>query len=977
MLNTKIPSKMKKQIAILFLIGFLFPIGIIAQVNRAITSPNKVEISNERLEIKIQPNVVETFESYADFSTTFSPWILYDIDGTPTYGMENVTFPNSGIAMSFIIFNPANTSPSQSADTELAAYSGSKFAACFNSIPAQGPTNNDWLITSNLSLGSNSSLSFYGKSYSTQWGAEKLQVLVSTTGTEIGDFTEITSDIIQLPEDWTPYQFDLSAYDNQDVYVAFQCLSEDAFILMLDDVLVSTEESTVGSTLSGKVSNAIDGSPIEGALVQVAGLQAYTDASGNYSIANVPPGSLTANFMGTPTSGISPLNVQFSDLSTSNTQLVTCSATDFITYQNTQVSIPENQEVQLDISLSPVLSGQEMRFIVNWGADPRDLDSHMRTPEIEGSAHHIYYSNQGSSTSNPYVALDHDVTQGYGPETTTIYQFFNGVYHFYIYKFAGSGEISTSGAVVQIYNQNGLIYTLQAPAAGTGDFWYVGTIDGASQSLNIINTIQDTEPGTGKRNVTYPEKEPRKAISSWNWNFGDGQTSTEQSPSHTYTSGGYYTVSLTVSDGVSNHTTTEENYIYVEGSQGEATLTGMVSDAVDGTAIAGALVEVGGLSTYTDDNGNYSIANVPEGSLTANFMASPPQGIGPLNVQFSDLSTSNTQLVSCSATNYITYNNNQVIIPADGTVELNISLSPVLSGDEMRFVVNWGANPRDLDSHLRTPEIEGTSYHVYYSSQGNASGIPYAALDHDVTNGFGPETTTIYQFFDGSYHFYIYRFAGEGSITTSDAVVQVYNQSGLIYTLQAPLTGEGDFWYIGVIDGNTQSLNIINTIQTIEPGTGKSIPDYPAKIEEETKAIQGITSWSWDFGDGQTSTLQNPSHIFANNGEFTVSLTVSDGVGMNTETKSNYVKVGPYYGIEEIKEEEIQLYPNPGSQNIQFASDYTIENIEILDAKGYQVFSQEVNAKNISLDISDFSTGIYIVKILVEEQIVTKKMIVN
>ncbi|NPD45281.1 MULTISPECIES: PKD domain-containing protein [unclassified Lentimicrobium] len=969
---------MKKQFTILFLFGFLLPIGIFAQSNRAITPPNKVEISNERVGIQLEPNVIETFESYADFSTVFSPWTLYDIDGTTTYGIQDVTFPNSGTAMSYIIFNPANTTPSQSADTELAAYSGAKFAACFSSAPSQGPTNNDWMITSNLSLGINSALSFYGKSYTVQYGAEKLKVLISTTGTNVNDFTEISDGIIELPDDWSSFQIDLSAYNNQDVYIAFQCLSEDAFILMLDDILVSTEASSVGSTLSGKVSDAVDGSAIEGALVQVAGLQAYTDASGNYSIANVPPGSLTANFMGTPTSGSSPLNVQFTDLSTSNTQLVSCSATDYITYQNTQVSIPENQEVQLDISLSPVLSGQEMRFIVNWGANPSDLDSHVRTPEIEGSAHHIYYSNKGSATSAPWVALDHDVTSGYGPETTTIYQFFNGVYHFYIYKYAGTGEITTSDAVVQIYNQNGLIYTLQAPTTGVGRFWYVGTIDGASQSLNIINTIQETEPGTGKRNVDYPEKkEQRKAITSWNWNFGDGQSSSEQSPSHIYTSGGYYNVSLTVSDGVSNHTTTEENYIYVEGSQGEATLSGMVSDAIDGTAIAGALVEVGGLSAYTDANGNYSIANVPEGSLTANFMATPPQGVGPLNVQFSDLSTSNTQLVTCSAADYLTYNNNQVIIPADGTVELNISLSPVLTGNEMRFVVNWGANPRDLDSHLRTPEIDGYSHHIYYSNKGNATDIPFAALDHDVTSGYGPETTTIYQFYNGVYHFYIYKFAGDGEITSSDAVVQIYNQNGLIYTLQAPTTGVGRFWYVGTIDGGSQGLNIINVIQETEPGTGKSIPDYPTKIEQETKAIQGITSWSWDFGDGQTSTLQNPSHTFTNNGEFTVSLTVSDGVGMHTETKSNYVKVGPYYGIEEIKEEEIQIYPNPGSRNIQFASDYIIEHIEVIDTKGHQVMSQAINDRSINLDISQLSTGIYFVKILVEDQIITKKMMVK
>lgn len=971
---------MKKQLTFLFLIGLLIPIGLFAQLNKCIAPENKIEIFQERAILDIAPNVLEDFESYADFTTTFSPWILHDVDGNFTYGIADVSFPNSGTAMSYLIFNPNNTTPSQAGDTDLAAYSGAKYAASFSSIPSEGPTNNDWMITSNLALGTNSSLSFYGKSYTVSYGAEKLKVLISTTGTDPSNFTEISNGIIELPEDWTNYQIDLSAYNNQNVHIAFQCLSEDAFILMLDDVLVSTEQSTVGSTLSGTVTNAVDGSAIEGALVQVAGLQDYTDASGNYSIENVPPGSLTANFMGTPTSGDSPLTVQFSDLSTSNTQLVTCSATDYLTYQNTQVSIPENSQLTLDISLSPVLSGDEMRFIVNWGADPRDLDSHLRTPEIEGSAHHIYYSNQGSATAAPWAALDHDVTSGYGPETTTIYQFYNGVYHFYIYKFAGNGEINTSSAVVQIYNQNGLIYTLQAPTSGTGRYWYVGTVDGNTQSLSIVNTIQETEPGTGKRDVVYPAKEAedyRMPISSWNWNFGDGQTSTMQNPSHIYQSGGDYTVSLTVGDGTETNTTTYENYIHVEGAQGTATLSGMVKDAIDGTPIEGALVEVGGLSDYTDASGNYLIENVPEGSLTANFMATPPQGVGPLAVQFTDLSTSNTQLVTCSAAGYLTYNNNQVAIAPGGAVELEISLSPVLSGDEMRFVVNWGADPRDLDSHLQTPEINGISHHIYYSNKGSATSEPFAALDHDVTSGFGPETTTIYQFYNGTYRFYIYKYAGSGEITTSNAVVQIYNQSGLIYTLQTPTSGTGRYWYIGDVDGSSQSLNIINTIQETEPGTGKINVDYPEKMPDVILPKLGITSWNWNFGDGQTSTLQNPSHNFINNGNYTVSLTVSDGVGSHMVTKSEYIKVGPYYSIEEIRADNITLYPNPSIDKVQFESEYIINKLQILDSNGRTVIDQLVNNKIMDLDISYLNSGIYIVRVYVGTDVIIKKMIIN
>ena len=46
-----------------------------------------------------------------------------------------------------------------------------------------------------------------------------------------------------------------------------------------------------------------------------------------------------------------------------------------------------------------------------------------------------------------------------------------------------------------------------------------------------------------------------------------------------------------------------------------------------------------------------------------------------------------------------------------------------------------------------------------------------------------------------------------------------------------------------------------------------------------------ITAWSWDFGDGSTSTLQNPSHPYAAAGTYTVSLTVTDGDGLTGTTR--------------------------------------------------------------------------------------------
>jgi hypothetical protein len=50
-------------------------------------------------------------------------------------------------------------------------------------------------------------------------------------------------------------------------------------------------------------------------------------------------------------------------------------------------------------------------------------------------------------------------------------------------------------------------------------------------------------------------------------------------------------------------------------------------------------------------------------------------------------------------------------------------------------------------------------------------------------------------------------------------------------------------------------------------------------------------SWLWNFGDGTTSTLQNPTHTYASAGNFTVSLTVSNAGGTNTNTQANYITI--------------------------------------------------------------------------------------
>lgn len=68
------------------------------------------------------------------------------------------------------------------------------------------------------------------------------------------------------------------------------------------------------------------------------------------------------------------------------------------------------------------------------------------------------------------------------------------------------------------------------------------------------------------------------------------------------------------------------------------------------------------------------------------------------------------------------------------------------------------------------------------------------------------------------------------------------------------------------------------------------------------------TAWSWNFGDGTTSTQQNPEHTYTNSGIYTVKLTISDGVSIISKTRDNYISVIESSGCDTLQ------FPLPGTK---------------------------------------------------------------
>lgn len=683
--------------------------------------------------------------------------------------------------------------------------------------------------------------------------------------------------------------------------------------LLFMALLLMTGSALANNTLSGYVSDAVTGDPIPGATVYFGEQETTSNAEGFYEFTDVPEGGLSADFYANNTEGEAPLSVDFFDASSDATEGLSAEAQGYTYFRYDHVRIVPGAN-SFDFSMSPEIFDEEIRIVLNWGETPRDLDSHLLTPEIEGQSYHIYYplGSRGSEDSPPFANLDVDDTTSFGPETITIYERFSGTYHYFVHNYTGRNTpldtgLANSGAFIQVSDATGTTNVLTVPN-GEGRYWYVGTINGSTGVFTAINRIQDTMPGSSGANQLIgplPEKpvsaidEAASTIVAWAWDFGDGITSDERNPSHTYQEAGEYTVTLEVTNQTGDtDSITKTDFVIVIGSESVTSLSGYVTDAFSGEPLADIPVTLGRETVYSDEEGYYRFEPVPLGGLSADFDANNRVGPAPLEVEFFDYSSTSSLTISAEALGYLPYRNAQVSIEPGVENEQNIPLSPEIAADNYRFVLSWGEHPRDLDSHLLTPQIEGQPHHIAYYNRGSEEAPPFANLDLDDTTSYGPETVTIYDMFSGRYTYFVHLYAGEGTLNTSEAEVEIYTETGLAHSLRAPSTGEGRYWYVGDLDGETGRFTIVNRIQDMEPGMDNAASGFASNMVYPPKAVANvfdtafITAWFWDFGDNNSSDEQNPIHLYTQPGRYDVTLRIYDDQGQFDEiVKEDFILV--------------------------------------------------------------------------------------
>jgi PKD repeat protein len=155
---------------------------------------------------------------------------------------------------------------------------------------------------------------------------------------------------------------------------------------------------------------------------------------------------------------------------------------------------------------------------------------------------------------------------------------------------------------------------------------------------------------------------------------------------------------------------------------------------------------------------------------------------------------------------------------------------------------------------------------------------------------------------------------GSGTVTSSPAGIDCgqdcTEQYSVITTVTLTAAASADSSFAGwsgggcsgtgnctvAMDANTTVTATFNMLPPVANFSASPTTAYaPLTVTFPDLSSNNPASWFWDFGDGSTSTTQNPVHIYANPGTYSVSLTVTNAGGTSNKTMTNYIAALPCY----------------------------------------------------------------------------------
>jgi len=444
---------------------------------------------------------------------------------------------------------------------------------------------------------------------------------------------------------------------------------------------------------------------------------------------------------------------------------------------------------------------------------------------------------------------------------------------------------------------------------------------------------------------------------TWLWDFGDGSpTSSETNPSHIYSTIGEYEVQLIVCNAISCDTISYN--VSIVNTSGPIAATCTVGSVYSYTSYGISKVSLNTINNISaaDLSGYQDYTCTSSTSLTQGLVYPLSiETLGSYNkninvwIDFNNNGSFETDELVYDTLNSASPHSGNILIPS--TAVLNMPLRMRVACERYSYSAPQAC------VNVYYGEFE--DYTVFL--QPNTL-PPDALYNHNVLD----LCQGAFQFIDNSLNFPTswYWDFGDGVTSSYQNPYHTYSIAG-IYTVT--LTTSNSF------GTDVHSSQI--TVNSLNPDillTGPQVINNT--IQFSTSSI-GVLSWQWDFGDGSTSSLAVPSHIYTVSDNYTITLDVQNGVGCLAHAFLDVFIDSQVY-VESLDFDNIEIFPNPARDilNIENNSQYNYFKIEIISVNGQIVKNAVLDNKLSTIDINDLNPGIYFVNIYNDEAKFVRKL---
>jgi len=396
---------------------------------------------------------------------------------------------------------------------------------------------------------------------------------------------------------------------------------------------------------------------------------------------------------------------------------------------------------------------------------------------------------------------------------------------------------------------------------------------------------------------TSTSSDPDGSIASYSWTFGDGAISTVQNPSHAYAAAGTYTVTLTVTDNQS--ATNAISHSVTVAAANQAPVAAFSSSC---TALT-----CGFTSTSSDPDGSIASYSWTFGDGGTSTLQNPSHGYAAAGSYTVTLTVTDNR----GATNAVSHGVTVAAANQAPTANFTFSCSGLgcnftsTSSDPDGTIASYswtfgdgGTSTLQNPSHSYAAGGSYTATLRVTDNQGAASATtsktvtvtpPNQAPTANFTfscSGLGCNFTSTSSDPDGTIASYSWTF-GDGGTSTLQNPSHSYAAGGS-YTVTLRVTDNQ-----GAASATTsKTVTVTPPNQAPTANFTFSCSGLGCNFTSTSSDPDGtIASYSWTFGDGGTSTLQNPSHSYAAGGSYTATLRVTDNQGAASATTSKTVTV--------------------------------------------------------------------------------------